>query len=252
MRRFLATLSLAITILDGQAQSLDAATRARVAERAVAQVRESYVDPSAAAKVEAALGDGHAALDASADGEAFAKSLTTLMRSVVDDRHLHVEYSAEMLGKEAAPTASELALYRARDEQANYGVEHVERLAGNVGYVDLRTFSKTAWAADTLAAAMTVVAHTDALIVDLRQNVGGYPATATLVESYLFDKRTHVVDVFWRDGMRTEQFWTQDSVPGLRFGGTKPVWILTSKSTFSGAEQFAYDLKNLKRATVVG
>jgi C-terminal processing protease CtpA/Prc len=99
---------------------------------------------------------------------------------------------------------------------------------------------------------MTVVAHTDALIIDLRHNGGGYPTTATLVESYLFDQRTHVVDVFWRDGQRTEQFWTQDSVPGLRFGGTKPVWILTSKATFSGAEQFAYDLKNLKRATLVG
>src|SRR6185369_3754977 len=63
---------------------------------------------------------------------------------------------------------------------------------------------------------------------------------------------THVVDVSWRDGDRTEQFWTQDSVPGLRFGGTKPVWILTSKATFSAGEQFAYDLKNLKRATLVG
>jgi C-terminal processing protease CtpA/Prc len=150
------------------------------------------------------------------------------------------------------PTASELALRHAQDEQSNFGVERVQWLPGNIGYVDLRSFSKTDWAASTLAAAMTVIAHTDALIIDLRHNGGGYPATVTLVESYLFDKRTHVVDVFWRDGRRTEQFWTQDSVPGLRFGSTKPVWILTSKDTFSGAEQFAYDLKNLKRATLVG
>jgi C-terminal processing protease CtpA/Prc len=174
------------------------------------------------------------------------------MQSVVPDRHLHVEYSADVLPAEATPSAGELAQRRAQDEHANYGVERVERLPGNIGYVDLRSFPKTEWAGQTLAAAMTIVAHTDALIVDLRRNVGGYPATATLVESYLFDKRTHVVDVFWRDGQRTEQFWTQDSVPGARFGGAKPVWILTSKATFSGAEQFAYDLKNLKRATVVG
>jgi retinol-binding protein 3 len=252
MPRLLATLALAFTLLNVQAQSLDAATRARVVERTISQIRDCYVDPSAATKIEAALRDRHSGLDEFTDGEAFAERLTMLMQSVVPDRHLHVEYSAELLTNEAAPTASELALRHSQDEQANYGVERVERLSGNIGYVDLRSFSKTDWAAETLAASMTVVAHTDALIIDLRRNGGGYPATAALVESYLFDKRTHVVDVFWRDGQRTEQFWTQDSVPGLRFGGTKPVWVLTSKATFSGAEQFAYDLKNLKRATLVG
>jgi retinol-binding protein 3 len=252
MPRLFAMLALAFTLLNSQAQSIDAATRARVVEHVIEQIRDRYFDRSAATKVDAALHDGNARLDEFTDGEAFANRLTTLMQSVVPDRHLHIEYSAKVLTQGAAPTASELALRRVHDEQANYGVERVERLPGNIGYVDLRSFSKTDWAAETLAACMTVVAHTDALIFDLRQNGGGYPATATLVESYLFDKRTHVVDVFLRDGERTEQFWTQDSVPGLRFGGLKPVWILTSKATFSGAEQFAYDLKNLKRATVVG
>lgn len=252
MPRLLAVLALGFTLLSAQAQSLDTATRLRVVENAIAQIRTAYVDPSAAAKVEVAWRDGQAELDQIADGEAFASRLTALMQSVVEDRHLHVEYSEAALTQATAPTASELALRRAQDERANHGVERIERLAGNIGFVDLRRFSRTDWAAQTLAAAMTVVANTDALIIDLRQNGGGYPATVTLVESYLFDRRTHVVDVQWRDGQRTEQFWTQDSVPGLRFGGTKPIWILTSKATFSGAEQFAYDLKNLKRATVVG
>jgi hypothetical protein len=252
MLRLLAILALAFALLNGQAQSIDAATRDRVVERTISQIRDCYVDPSAVTRVEAVLRDRHSGLNEITDGEAFAERLTTLLQSVVSDRHLHVEYSAELLTNEAVPTASGLALRHSQDEQANYGVERVERLPGNIGYVDLRSFSKTDWAAETLAATMTVVAHTDALIIDLRRNGGGYPATAALVESYLFDKRTHVVDVFWRDGQRTEQFWTQDSVPGLRFGGTKPVWILTSKITFSGAEQFAYDLKNLNRATLVG
>jgi retinol-binding protein 3 len=252
MPRLLAVLALAFTLLDCHAQSLDAATRARVVERTIAHIRDSYVDPTAAVKVDAAFREGRVGLDEVTDGEAFAKRLTALMQSVVPDRHLHVEYSRETLTQAAAPTAHELALRRAQDERANYGVERVERLPGNIGYVDLRSFSKTDWAAETLAACMSLVAHSDALIIDLRRNGGGYPATVTLIESYLFDKRTHVVDVVWREGQRTEQFWTQDSVPGLRFGGLKPVWLLTSKATFSGAEQFAYDLKNLKRATLVG
>jgi hypothetical protein len=252
MLRLLGTFALALGLSVAHAQAPDAATRNRIVHDAIAQIRDAYVDPSAAGRIEAALSRNPATLAAAADDEDFANRLTTLMQSVVPDRHLHVEYSAEVLAHEAAPTAGELAQRRAQDDAANYGVERVERLAGNVGYVDLRSFPKTDWAAETLAAAMSLVAHADALIIDLRRNVGGYPATATLVESYLFDRRTHVVDVFWREGRRTEQFWTQDSVPGLRFGGTKPVWILTSKATFSGAEQFAYDLKNLKRATLVG
>lgn len=252
MSRLLPVLALALALLSGRAQSLDSATKNRVVESAITQIRTAYVDPSAAAKVELAWRDAQTELDQIVDSEAFAKRLTSLMQAVVHDRHLQVEYSEAVLTQSTLPTAGELAIRRVQDERSNYGVERVERLAGNIGLVDLRRFSRTDWAAQTLAAAMTLVANTDALIIDLRKNGGGHSTTVTLVESYLFDRRTHVVDVYWRDGERTEQFWTQDSVPGLRFGGAKPIWILTSKATFSGAEQLAYDLKNLKRATVVG
>ena len=35
-------------------------------------------------------------------------------------------------------------------------------------------------------------------------------------------------------------------------GESKPVFVLTSNRTFSAAEEFTYNLKNLKRATIVG
>jgi hypothetical protein len=92
--------------------------------------------------VEAAFRAAHAGLEASTDGDAFARRLTALMQSVVPDRHLHVEYSAVALAGEAAPTAGELAQFHALEEQSNYGVERVERLPGNIGYVDLRSFSR--------------------------------------------------------------------------------------------------------------
>ncbi|MEO8922752.1 MAG: S41 family peptidase, partial [Caldimonas sp.] len=253
MRLLAAPFVLATLISGAHAQSVDAATRAVVVDRAITQIRDHYVDASAGAKVEAALGSDPDAFDDSTGAQAFADNLTKRLHSVVADRHLHVEYSPEPLSVEPVPDAGEEARRHARDERSNYGVERVERrLPGNIGYIDLRSFAKTDWAADTLAAAMTLVAHPDALIIDLRHNGGGYPATAVLLESYLFNARTHVVDIYWREGDRTEQFWTQDSVAGSRFGQEKPIWILTSIHTFSGAEEFAYDLKNLKRATVVG
>ena len=73
-----------------------------------------------------------------------------------------------------------------------------------------------------------------------------------LVSSYLFDGRTHLNDLWTRSTNATEEFWTRDSVAGRRYGGGKPVFVLTSARTFSGAEEFAYNLKTLKRATIVG
>jgi C-terminal processing protease CtpA/Prc len=99
---------------------------------------------------------------------------------------------------------------------------------------------------------MTLLAGTRALIIDLRENGGGKPEMVVLVASYLFDRRTHLGDLWdsWADS--THHYWTQDTVAGRRFGGDKPVYVLTSAHTFSAAEEFAYDLQALKRVTVVG
>src|SRR5579884_1799302 len=62
----------------------------------------------------------------------------------------------------------------------------------------------------------------------------------------------HLNSLYWRECDRTQQFWTLPYVPGKRFGSQKPVYILTSAETFSGAEEFAYNLKNLTRPTLIG
>ena len=99
---------------------------------------------------------------------------------------------------------------------------------------------------------MTFLAGTRAMIIDLRWNGGGQPKMVALVSSYLFDRRTHLNDLWTRRTNATEEFWTRDSVAGRKFGGTKPVFVLTSSRTFSGGEEFTNNLKTLKRATIVG
>jgi C-terminal processing protease CtpA/Prc len=49
----------------------------------------------------------------------------------------------------------------------------------------------------------------------------------------------------------TTQNWTLSYLPGPRLT-KQPVFVLTSQGTFSGAEEFAFDLKTQKRATIVG
>jgi C-terminal processing protease CtpA/Prc len=103
----------------------------------------------------------------------------------------------------------------------------------------------------TVVAAMGFVAHTDAIIFDLRQNGGGQPAMVTMIASYLFDQPTHLIDIYNRKEDSTTQNWTLSYLPGTRLT-KQPVFVLTSAQTFSGAEEFAFDLKNQKRATIVG
>jgi C-terminal processing protease CtpA/Prc len=103
----------------------------------------------------------------------------------------------------------------------------------------------------TVVAAMALVAHADAIIFDLRQNGGGQPAMVTLIASYLFDKPTHLIDIYNCKENSTTQNWTLWYLPGPKLT-KQPVFVLTSKRTLSGAEEFAFDLKNQKRATIVG
>ncbi|MFJ9200926.1 S41 family peptidase [Streptomyces flaveolus] len=98
----------------------------------------------------------------------------------------------------------------------------------------------------------SLTSRAQALIVDLRANRGGDPDTVAFICRHLLDQRTHLDSMYWRDGERTEQSWTQPHVSGTRFGGTKPVYVLTSNHTFSAAEELAYDLQQLARAVIVG
>lgn len=241
---------------DGPTVSIDTAVRRHVVESVIREMKEHYVFPEVGRRVGAVLTKNlqTKAYDSFDDARKFADKLTDDIQSVTHDKHVRVRYGAAPLSepKDEGPTTEELAQFRKRMAATNFGVERVERLPLNIGYVDLRAFAPMEYGAETIMAAMTLVANTDALIVDLRKNGGGDPATVAFMTSYLFGQRTHLNDSYSRVDNRTDQFWTQDWVPGKRFGQTKPVYVLTSKYTFSGAEEFSYNLKNLKRATIVG
>jgi CubicO group peptidase (beta-lactamase class C family) len=234
--------------------TIDAATRDEVIEGALKALNLDYVFPETAAKMEQAIRERmrRKEYEGVNSAAAFASTLTAHLQEVSKDKHLRVIYndgSRPMFGGGPDPAERERA--RAFAAKRNFGFEKVERLAGNIGYLDLRGFEDPSLALDTAAAAMNFLANTDAMIVDLRQNGGGNPETVAFICSYLFDKRTHLNDLYERRADKTQEFWTRENVPGKRYGD-KPVYILTSRRTFSAAEEFTYNLKNLKRATVIG
>ncbi|MGH7595136.1 MAG: S41 family peptidase [bacterium] len=240
-----------------QDMTIDAKTRAAVIESATKALNENYVFPEMAKKMEQAIRARmkRKEYDKITSAENLASTLTAHFQEVSRDKHLRVRYSQEILpdfSRERQDSPEERERQRAFASARNFGFEKVERLDGNIGYFDLRGFMDAEMASETAATTMNFLANTDALIIDLRRNGGGQPEMVALLSSYLFDKRTHLNDIYSRFDNHTQEYWTSETVAGKRYGESKPVYVLTSKHTFSAGEEFTYNLKNLKRATIVG
>ncbi len=234
--------------------TIDQAVRAEVIDGALRWLNLDYVFPEVAGRMEEAV-RGHAEMgkyDSITSAREFAETLTTNLQDVSGDKHVRVVFSIP-IPFSPEPTTVPQESHGSFYSQRNYGFEKVERLAGNVGYLDLRFFSFPGrQVRETAAAAMNFLANVDALIIDLRQNRGGIADTVALISSYLFEPEpVHLGDVYHHPTEETKEWWTLPSVAGERLTDAD-VYVLTSNFTFSGAEAFAYDLKHLGRVTVVG
>ncbi len=243
--------------MDANQVAIDATTQAEIIHRLVEKLKTCYVLPDVAVQIctclQKHLEDGDYA-DIS-EGEFFALALTMHMQEVNHDEHLWIRWHAEPLPVDEGPLRLNQEWQDERQLEAkldNYGLHKLERLPGNVGYIDIHYFHRPAWGGDTIVAAMSFLAHAQALIIDLRQCTGGYPGMIALICSYLFgEEPAHLDSVYWRDEDITQQYWTLPYVPGRRFVD-EPVYVLTSKVTFSGGEEFADILQSRQRATVIG
>ncbi|MFJ4853604.1 S41 family peptidase [Streptomyces sp. NPDC088730] len=225
---------------------------APVIDQTVRLLTERYVFPDAAEQIsgllQQRLSEGSYDVE---EAEELARLVTADLQSVNGDRHLRLKHHAEPVPpKEGAATLESIR----RDFDTSLGgAPRVQLLDGGVAVVELAPMLfPLEWAAEPLSAALTLVSRAEALIVDLRGNRGGDPDTVAFVCGYLLDERTHLNTMYWRGGERSEQSWSPPHVPGARFGGTKPLYVLTGESTFSAAEELAYDLQQLGRAVVVG
>ena len=182
----------------------------------------------------------------------FAKKLTGELQSISHDKHMRVRVRLTEFVKQENenPTASR-KLMETRFRRSNFGFQKLEILDGNIGYLDYRGFMPKHLGEQTAVGAMKFLANSDAIIFDLRKNGGGDPAMVQLICSYFFDEKIHLNSLYWRKGDRTQEFWTLDEIDGKRMPEV-PLFILTSNRTFSGAEEFCYNMQTRKRATLIG
>lgn len=187
--------------------------------------------------------------------EEFARSLTEDMRSIHRDAHLTVWFNPEWVKNERARKEMDedaIRLQKRRDRARNYGFQEIKILTGNIGYFKFNGFSYDTDAYEAAIGAMSFLSNTDALIIDLRTNGGGSPEMVQFLCSYFLDNpRKHLNSFSYKDKEKLTQYWTYTYLPGRRLD--KPdLYLLTSRNTFSAAEEFTYNLKNMKRAVVIG
>lgn len=195
--------------------------------------------------------DGH--FDSCVDNQAFAFLLTESVQSINKDKHMRImankPYTApeNSLERKAEQRMDQINNYR----NYNHGFHAVKILEGNVGYLDLRGFAGMERAKEIADAYMKLISQADAVVIDLSKNGGGDPSMVQYLCSYFFKEKKHLNSLYYREGDRTEEYWTLAEVGGKKMEDV-PLFVITGKDTFSGAEEFSYNMQTQKRATLVG
>ncbi len=247
--------------------------------KAMALLRENYVFPELADQVATAVETRLAAGEYdNVDEITLTRLLTSHLQEASGDKHLGVRLGGgpgpgrrgprlravgpeggDRAGRDGVEGAGPADDREARRQEMrkigrldSFGIHRVERLDGNIGYLDLRRVPMPENAGPAIAAAMELVSGTYALIIDLRRNGGGSPHGVTFWCSYLLpEEPVRLNDIFHADTGETRQFWSLPYLPGSRYLD-RPVYMLTSSRTFSGGEDFCYTLQALGRAEVIG
>lgn len=220
-------------------------------------LREHYVYPDIAEKICDTLKRNLIAgkYDRAADYNVLTRILTEDLQSVNNDQHLFSYYAPPTPTPESSivdPISTSLG-FILRHKQSNFGLSRVERMAGNIGYLEILTFRPmpNPEAERIMRSAMDFLANCNALIIDLRRNGGGHINMLEFLSSYFFDRPTQLSSRYLRETGGFKESWTLTDFDDRRFVET-PLFILTSKDTISAPEIFSYDLQALKRATIVG
>lgn len=220
-------------------------------------LKANYVHPADVTKVEGAirvLEERHSGLD----DESYARVMGPKLSELLRDRHLLLEYSRRPIAeKKIAQSTEPDAATKAKAEEfarrVNYGLTEVKVLDGNIGYLRIDGFLPPNVAGEALGSAMESLRHTRGLVIDLRESVnGGDPRMVALLCAYFIpDTGKLLTTISWRQ--KHEQ---ESRIPELDrakvYSPNAPVYVLTSRKTFSAGEELAYNLKVLNRAKLIG
>lgn len=183
------------------------------------------------------------------NSEYFAEQITADLIDITNDKHLsfRLKVASEVGGKTESSLRHPIRYHRLGVKE-NKGFSKLEWIDGNIGYLDLRRFYYLADVKDLVNASFKFLANANAIIIDLRKNGGG---SGDYLSSYFLEYPTQLTSWYSREDDFATEFWTSNNIR-IEPMVNVPLFLLTSRETFSSAESFAYDMKVRKRATVIG
>ena len=180
----------------------------------------------------------------------FANTIKNDLRDITGDRHISVvPIPKDRWYVVEGDIETENQVYSSSLQ--NFGWVKLEWFLGAVGYIKVDKFENASFASDIADAALSFMANSKALIIDLREHHGGHENMLQLVASYFFAEPTQLGGLYWTYLDSTQETWTQAYINGTPLYD-KDLYLLTSSSTASGAEAFAYRMKQHGRATIIG
>ena len=250
---------IAMTNLHAQQKEISLKEKSAIVKSLSDNILETYIDLEIAKKMTSEL---KANLKSSryktiSSADEFSKVVTNDLQKISHDLHLKLNFEPKRIAqsKRVMPEEMKMKMEKMmamRMAEINYGFTEVKILNGNIGYLNLRMFADIDLARDAATAAMNFLSNTNAILIDLRTNGGGVPSMMQLLSSYFTGADPVVLSDFYeRKTDSKTQLLTFQNIDGKRMTNT-PLYILTSKSTFSAAEAFTYTLKHLDKAIVVG
>jgi C-terminal processing protease CtpA/Prc len=223
-----------------QPKELSAEFKTATIKRISELINDNYVFPEVAkttsTMLESKLKSG--VFDTIQSAKSFARALTETVQSVNHDKHMRVRVTGNEQGRKNI-TAPD-----------NGGFRESKIMEGNIGYIDMRGFLPAALASTKADEHMKKLEGVSAMIIDLRRNGGGSPDMVQYLCSYFFDDRIHLNSLYYRTTNQTTDYYTI-AVNGKKMPKV-PLFILTSTLTFSGAEEFCYNMQTRNRATLIG
>lgn len=166
-----------------------------IIQKAISLLREHYVFPERVSNIESCLSEANHRHSDALTLFSFLERFNTDLERCGNDKHLDIFYGPQIVAKlrraDTVQTSSSAPLeYLQMLAYENYLVRKVERLDGNIGYLKLNGFIELEHSKEVLSSAMHFIAHSNAIILDLRENGGGSAATTNYLMSYFLPDST--------------------------------------------------------------
>lgn len=249
-------LSIPVVFGQNKQPTIDNKEKKAVIDSVCVNLKQEYVFPEIAEKYIAMLEENFKSgkYKSIIKPEEFATKISEDLSAINRDEHLSIRYNPDWIKNEQSELKDDAVISNIKREERfnNYGFEEIKILPGNIGYLKLNVFSYDPDAFDVCIGAMNFLINADAIIIDIRQNGGGAPEMVQFLCSYFLDNTRKLLNSFYfNEEDKTTQYWSYPYLPGKRLDKVD-LYILTSNNTFSAAEEFSYNLKNMKRATIIG